>query len=233
MNMSFESKIMTAAEAVKSVRSGDRVYVGTASSFAYELMDALWERKDELSDVTILCSLSTKPSRIFGTKWEEGNPFRIMSFFMGPWERIASRKNGVPLDYTSFHLSQVDLWCREIAKADVCFMEMSRPDAEGYLSFGPSGCCLYTYLLETARAVYVESNARTPFVRGDRCTIHYSKVDGIVMTYGTDILRSEVYAARELTSRGHRWRQALPSRGSIQAVCFRAITPLASSTLWP
>ena len=175
-------KIMTAAEAAAKVRSGDRVYVGTASSFAYELMDALWERKDELSDVTLLCSLSTKPSRIFGTKWEEGNPFRILTFFMGPWERIASRKNGVPLDYTSFHLSQVDLWCREVGKADICFMEMSRPDEEGYLSFGPSGCSLYTHLLETAREVYVEANARTPFIRGDRCTIHSSKVDGIILT---------------------------------------------------
>ena len=39
----FKDKIITAGEAARLVKSGDRVYVGTASSFAYELMDALWE----------------------------------------------------------------------------------------------------------------------------------------------------------------------------------------------
>ena len=30
---------ITAAQAAASVRSGDRVYIGTSSSFAYELLD--------------------------------------------------------------------------------------------------------------------------------------------------------------------------------------------------
>ena len=59
----FNEKIMTAQEAAKVVRSGDRVYVGTASSFAYELMDALYDRRHELEDVTILCSLSLMKSK--------------------------------------------------------------------------------------------------------------------------------------------------------------------------
>jgi len=64
MERFLEDRITTAAEAVKCVQSGDRVYVGTASSFAYELMDALWERRDELENVTILCSMSLKPSKM-------------------------------------------------------------------------------------------------------------------------------------------------------------------------
>ena len=42
----FNEKIMTAQEAAKVVRSGDRVYVGTASSFAknylFQVVNLLW-----------------------------------------------------------------------------------------------------------------------------------------------------------------------------------------------
>ena len=41
----YNEKLTTAAEAVKCIKSGDRVYAGTASSWAYGLLDALWERR--------------------------------------------------------------------------------------------------------------------------------------------------------------------------------------------
>ena len=60
-------KQITPAEAAACVRSGDRVYVGTSSSFAYAIMDALYDRKDELEDVTLLGSMSLTPCRMFDT----------------------------------------------------------------------------------------------------------------------------------------------------------------------
>ena len=41
----YQEKLRTAEEAVRTVRSGDRVYGGTASSIAYRLLDALWDRR--------------------------------------------------------------------------------------------------------------------------------------------------------------------------------------------
>ena len=69
-----KGKIMSAAEAAKLVKSGDRVYVGTASSFAYDMLDALWDRRDELEDVAILCSMSVRPSRMFSADHDGHNP---------------------------------------------------------------------------------------------------------------------------------------------------------------
>ncbi|MBQ8589826.1 MAG: acetyl-CoA hydrolase [Firmicutes bacterium] len=178
----FEEKRMTAQEGAKLVRSGDRVYVGTASSFAYELMDALWERRDELEDVTILCSLSLMKSKMFGTDVDERNPFTIEVFFLGAQERNAHKKHGMPLNFTSFHLSQVDYWCQEIGRADVCFFEVSRPDEQGWFSYGPSGGCVYDFMVDKARHIVLESNAQTPYIVGQRCKIHGSRVDGIVYT---------------------------------------------------
>lgn len=183
MERFLEDKITTAAEAVKCVQSGDRVYVGTASSFAYELMDALWERRDELEDVTILCSMSLKPSKMFGTDHDERNPFTIETFFLGARERVAHRKHGMPMNFTSFHLSQVDIWCREVGRPDVCFLEVTRPDEDGYVSFGPSGGCMYVYLMEKARTVVLECNAQTPYILGDPTSrMHISRADALILT---------------------------------------------------
>ena len=183
MERFLEDKITTAAEAVKCVQSGDRVYVGTASSFAYELMDALWERRDELEDVTILCSMSLKPSKMFSTDHDKRNPFTIETFFLGARERVAHRKHGMPMNFTSFHLSQVDIWCREVGRPDVCFLEVTRPDEDGYVSFGPSGGCMYVYLMEKARTVVLECNAQTPYILGDPTSrMHISRADALILT---------------------------------------------------
>lgn len=183
MERFLEDRITTAAEAVKCVQSGDRVYVGTASSFAYELMDALWERRDELEDVTILCSMSLKPSKMFSTDHDERNPFTIETFFLGARERVAHRKHGMPMNFTSFHLSQVDIWCREVGRPDVCFLEVTRPDDDGYVSFGPSGGCMYVYLMEKARTVVLECNAQTPYILGDPTSrMHISRADALILT---------------------------------------------------
>ena len=187
-----KEKIMTAAEAVKKVQSGDRVYIGTSSSFAYELLDALYDRKDELENVTLLCAMSISPCRMFDSDWPEdippgsiGNPFIFDTFFLGAGERKAHRKHNMAFEFTSFHLSQIDLWMREIGKPDVSFLQVSRPDADGNYSFGSAGICDNKYVVEeTRRDVLLESNTGSPYVFGHDNLINgdHPKVKGIVLT---------------------------------------------------
>ena len=177
----YKGKIMSAAEAAKLVKSGDRVYVGTASSFAYDMLDALWDRRDELEDVAILCSMSVRPSRMFSADHDGHNPFHVETFFLGAQERIAHRKHGMPLEFTCFHLSQIDLWCKYVGKPDVCFFQVSMPDENGMVSCGPSGGCMYTYLAENARNIVFECNAQAPYImNGEKHLLPLSMADAIV-----------------------------------------------------
>ena len=177
----YRDKIMSGAEAAKLVKSGDRVYVGTASSFAYDMLDALWDRRDELEDVAILCSMSVRPSRMFSADHDEHNPFHVETFFLGAQERIAHRKHGMPLEFTCFHLSQIDLWCKCVGKPDVCFFQVSMPDENGMVSCGPSGGCMYTYLAENARNIVFECNAQVPYImNGEKHLLPLSIAEAIV-----------------------------------------------------
>ena len=187
-----DNKMITAAEAVKSVKSGDRVYVGTSSSFAYELLDALYDRKDELENITLLCSMSISPCRMFDTDWptdippgQKGNPFSFNTFFLGAGERKAHRKHNMAFEFTSFHLSQVDLWIREIGKPDISFLQVSRPDVDGNYSYGSAGICDHKYVVqETRREIFLESNTGSPYILGHDNLISgdHPKVAGIVYT---------------------------------------------------
>ena len=177
----YKGKKMSAAEAAKLVKSGDRVYVGTASSFAYDMLEALWDRKDELEDVAILCSMSVRPSRMFSADHDGHNPFHVETFFLGAQERIAHRKHGMPLEFTSFHLSQIDLWCRYVGKPDVCFFQVSRPDENGMVCCGPSGGGMYTFLAENARDIVFECNAQVPYImNGEKHLLPVSMADAVV-----------------------------------------------------
>ena len=103
----FDEKLVTPDEAVQCIRSGQTVYIGTCTSTCYELARALGRRSDELENITIGCSNLFKPLDIM----TDPDRFRIISYFMGPTERQAQKAGS--LDYTSIHLSLVDIFCRE------------------------------------------------------------------------------------------------------------------------
>lgn len=181
----YRNKITTAKEAVKCVKSGDRVYVGTSSSFAYELLDALYDRRDELENVTLLCAMSLTPCRMFNTDWDESNPFRVETFFLGAGERVAHRVHGMPLTFDSIHLSQIETWIEYIGRPDVCFIQVSRPDANGYMSFGSAGICnTKSFIKHCKREIILEANTGTPYVFGQDNLIHAKDCYAVIETDG-------------------------------------------------
>jgi len=165
--------MMTAEEAVKLVKSGDRIYIGTASSVAYGLLDALWARREELDDVTLMGGLLVDPCDAICEK-----DFKLSTYFMGPIER--KRLSDDRFDYTSFHLSQTDIWVKETARPDVAFFDVSLPDENGYMSYGAGGVALGSFVREAAATIILEINKNEPYVYGEKTMIHESEADAII-----------------------------------------------------
>jgi 4-hydroxybutyrate CoA-transferase len=159
------------------IHSGDRVYVGTSSSVAFDFMRALWDIRDALKDVTIVCGMIMKPCPVFDEK--EGNPFRISTYFIGAGERNAKRA-GIPVEFISMHLSQIDLWCKDIAKPNVCVLEVSEPDENGFVSYGPSGIVMNRYMVESHPKIILQINRQTPYVFGQNNLINLSEADAVI-----------------------------------------------------
>ena len=194
----YESKKVSAAEAVSCIKSGDRVYAGTASSVAYGLLDALWERRGELDGVEIQSSQAFESSAIY--EQYEDNPFSINTYFVGVNERKMYR-HGKPVRFTSFHLSEAYIWAKENAMPHVCLFEVSEPDENGNMSYGPSGVAvqeaLKEYALEHGSKIILEVNKHVPYVLGEGNTINVSEADYIV-EYDRPILSYETPATDEI-----------------------------------
>lgn len=172
----YSEKLKSAQDAVKGIQNGDRIYIGTASSIAYKLMDALYERKDELEDVVICQGLTPRKLPVFQP--EAKGHFSTVTYFAGPGERFGIQSGQTA--FTSFHLSQIELWCRNTARANVAFLEVSPPDDNGYMSYGAYGVSFHDCIRELADTVVVQINPNAPYVFGEKNLIHVSQADYIV-----------------------------------------------------
>lgn len=171
----YKSKRMTAEEAVRIVHGGDVVHIGTASSVACVLAETLYERRSELSDVTISSGQNLWKLPFYT---EDGGPFSILTYFQGPAEREAMKRH--KCRYTSLHLSAVDQWCGTYLKDGVAFLEVSPPDKYGYMCYGAYGVSMHEFVRRACSRVVVQVNRQAPYVYGRDNLIHVSQVDAIV-----------------------------------------------------
>lgn len=172
----YQRKLCTAQEAVKIVEDGDVVHIGTASSVAKVLAEALYERRDELHDVTVSSGVVTSVLPIYTQ--EAGGPFSVLTYFAGPAEREAMKRNNCHC--TSLHLSQLEHWRNDMWKGGVAFLEVSPPDRFGYMSYGAYGVSMHDAVRRSTSRVVVQVNRNAPYVYGTQNLIHVSQVDRIV-----------------------------------------------------
>lgn len=175
----FQDKMTTPEEAVKCVKSGDTVFIGTFTSIPYALNRALAARGPELRDIKMACSQILKPTDLTSGKYP--NAFGVRSYYIGAQER-ALRKAGGYVDYTCCHLSDLDIFFRETAPADVAFFEVSEPDEDGYMSYGASGPGMFHLVKGSAKRIILQINPKVPWTCGDGITnrIHISEADAVV-----------------------------------------------------
>lgn len=168
---------MTAAEAMRLVKSGDHVYVMGSTAIPEVLMDALAERGPELRDVTVYAAfaIGRRPSPI--CRPDLCDSFYLNSFFVSNAFRewIAEGYGSM----TPRFLGEVpELFRDGTCPVDVALINCSLPDKDGYVSYGISAD-LATSAVECARTVIAQINPAVPFLPGD-AVIHISRLAAAV-----------------------------------------------------
>lgn len=168
---------MTASEAMRLVKSGDRVYVMGSTAIPEVLMDALAERGPELRDVTVYAAfaIGRRPSPI--CRPELRDSFYLNSFFVSnAFREWIAQGNG---SMTPRFLGEVpELFRDSTCPVDVALINCSLPDKDGYVSYGISAD-LATSAVECASTVIAQINPAVPFLPGD-AVIHISKLTAAV-----------------------------------------------------
>jgi acyl-CoA hydrolase len=172
----YRRKCRTAEEAVRLVKSGDRVFTSGNAATPRPLLRALIARKAELHDVELVHLLLMGDE--FSQPSVEGH-FRHNALFVGPGDRRAV--NAGTADYTPIFLSEIPaLFSSGVLPLDVAFLQVSPPDEHGFMSLGVEVLASKA-AAETAHTVVVQVNAQMPRVLG-HSFLHVSRVHALVET---------------------------------------------------
>uniref|UniRef100_UPI00404B1912 acetyl-CoA hydrolase/transferase family protein n=1 Tax=Gelidibacter sp. TaxID=2018083 RepID=UPI00404B1912 len=183
---------VSAEDAVKIVKSGDRVYVQAAAATPTVLTKALTERASELRHVEI-CHLHTEGEAPYANP-DLAESFHVNSFFIGKNVRHTLQAgNG---SYTPVFLSELpNLFRKNVLPLDVVFIHVSSPDKHGYCSLGVSVEATVA-AIENAKKVVAQVNPQMPRTFGDGI-LHISEIDYLVevdmpiYAHGTELFTPE------------------------------------------
>jgi acyl-CoA hydrolase/GNAT superfamily N-acetyltransferase len=171
----YESKIKTAEKALKVIKRGNRVFIGSACGEPQHLVDKLVECMALLADVEILHILSLGKSRYTDVCFQE--KCRLKSFFVAASTREAVAEGRA--DYTPINLADVPrLFKEQVLPIDVALIQVSSPDEHGFCSYGVA-VDIVKAAAESAKYVIAQVNPRMPRTLGDSF-IHVSQIDAIV-----------------------------------------------------
>lgn len=173
----YRTKCVSAAQAVRALRSGDRVWIQPSCGTPKPLIDALMLRAQELVDVELV-HMKTLGEAVYTRPEYEGH-FRHRGLFLGDnvREAVASGR----ADYTPIFLSEIEgLFETGALPLDVVLMQVSPPDAHGFVSLSTTVDCTMT-AIRFAKTVIAEVNDRAPRTHGDTA-VHVSRISMFVET---------------------------------------------------
>lgn len=171
----YNSKLVSAKEAVSKIKSGDRLVTGHAVGEPSILIDEMVANKESYENVEIVHMVAMGKAEYAQPGVEKY--FKHNSIFVGGTTRDAvSSGRG---DFTPCFFSEVPKMFKQgYLPVDVALIQVSTPDEHGYCSFGVSND--YTKpAAESAKTIIAEVNDQMPRTMGDSF-IHVSEIDYMV-----------------------------------------------------
>jgi 4-hydroxybutyrate CoA-transferase len=171
----YQSNVTTAEEAVRVIKSGNRIFMTGNVSVPQKLLAALVKYAPELTNVEICQALSIGSADYVQPEME--GHLRVNTLFISPNVRKAVWEGRA--DFTPVLLSEFTLLFKnKILPVDVAMIHVSLPDEHGFCSLGVE-VGLTKSPAESARIIIAEVNEQMPRTLGD-AFIHVSRLTHIV-----------------------------------------------------
>lgn len=171
----YASKLVSADEAVKVLKSGDNLVIQPGCAVPMELVRAMVRRKDELENVNIFHILTVGKVPYLEPGME--GHFKHTAFFIGGNSRQAVNEGRA--EFVPIFLSEVPLLFKNgVIKPDVALINVSPPDEHGFCSYGVDVGTIKT-AAEKSKIIIAQVNRKMPRALGD-CFIHINKIHYVV-----------------------------------------------------
>jgi acyl-CoA hydrolase/RimJ/RimL family protein N-acetyltransferase len=170
----ISNKLLPAESAVKVVKPGHRVFIGTACATPFSLVEALERRKPIPPDVELFYFLTSGLEPLWV---ERTSAYRHRCFFVG--SNVRALVHSGQAEYVPIALTQIPyLTANGRIRADVALVQVSTPDAHGFVSLGIS-VDIAMSVLRHAKTIVAEVNPSMPRTLGDTF-LHVDRIDRFV-----------------------------------------------------
>lgn len=167
--------MVSAAEAVSVIQSGQRVYVHQGCAEPEPLIEAMTARAGELRNVEVVHMALMGIAPYAQAQFKDN--FRHNALFIGANVREAVQQRRA--DYIPIFLGEIEgLFLDGTLPIDVALMQCTPPDRNGFVSLGPSIDVSLT-AAKVARHVIAITNPQMPRTHGDTF-LHVSEIDVMV-----------------------------------------------------
>ena len=171
----YKSKVFSSDDALKVVKSGDKVVIQPGCAAPMELIRAMVRKKDDLMGVELYHILIVGNLPYLEPGMEKH--FKHKAFFIGGNARKSVNEGRA--DFIPIFLSEVTmLFKKGIIVPDIALINVSPPDDHGYCSYGIDVGNIKTPT-EKAKIVIAQINNEMPRGLGNSF-IHLNKIDFIV-----------------------------------------------------
>ncbi len=171
----LERKLSTPEEALSTIKSGDKIFIGTACATPRMLIQTLERMDKRLDNVKLIHFLTDGAISIV-----DGIPktrFQHKVFFVGSDTREAVKSGKA--EYIPISIAHLpNLIQKEMVPIDVALIQVSLPDEHGFVSLGVSVDITRAAVLK-AKTVIAELNPNMPYTLGDSI-IPLDRIDRLV-----------------------------------------------------
>src|SRR5262247_4571611 len=168
-------KLVSAERATSAIRAGSRVYIGTGCAAPHSLLAALETMNPGPADLEFVSFLTT--AALPQVEGASRTHYSHRAFFVGSEMRGLAASG--QLDYVPISLEEVPLLLTSgRLPIDVALLQVSQPDARGFVSLGVS-VDLAPAILSVARMVIAEINPAMPRTHGESF-VHLTRFDAVV-----------------------------------------------------
>jgi len=175
----YKKKLVSADEAVKVVKSGDRVHYGLFCGIIRDLDIALAKRTPELKDVTVYDTIWNNPEPPAILQADPNvEHFHYVSTHMSGLDRKMNKEGRCWFFPVQFR-ENTKLWDENVESIEVAMLQVAPMDKFGNFNFGPQIAEMWG-VLRRAKKIIVEVNEQQPIVHGIENSINISQVDYVV-----------------------------------------------------
>jgi acyl-CoA hydrolase/RimJ/RimL family protein N-acetyltransferase len=168
-------RLVSAERALAAIRAGSRIYIGTGCAAPRTLLARLETMEPGPADLEFVSFLTT--SALPQVAGSPRTRYRHRAFFVGSDVRGLAASG--QLDYVPISLEEIPrLLTSGRLPIDVALLQVSSPDARGFVSLGVS-VDLAPAILGVARTVIAEINPAMPRTNGESM-VHLNRFDALV-----------------------------------------------------